>query len=419
MISLDDHLTRIRSVLVPLGTEKRATTAAHGCIVREPVVSAIDLPPWPNSAMDGYAVHAEDLAEASTSNPITLPVVGDIAAGDTAQHVLAPGSAMRIMTGAAIPAGCSAVVPLEKTAHWDESAPTAGAALAHEVTFLEPASSKANIRAAGEDVRQGSTIIEPGTLLTPNRVAALAAIGVADVLVSKQLRVAVMSTGSELVPLGHALQFGQIHDSNGPLLAALVEEFGAQLVMQQRVDDDADKLRTALTDAQSTADVIILTGGASVGAYDTTREVFEGTGGNGSVQFDKVAMQPGKPQGFGRLDDGTYVFALPGNPVSVWVSWYVIVEPALRTLLGRADADPLWHLVSVAEGWKSPEGREQFMPVRIVSGPGEPLRIVPAGSRGSGSHLAASLAQATGIARVPVAISEVRENEMVLMRGLS
>lgn len=421
MISVDDHLERILASLSPVEAEHVSVNAAVGRVLRAAVVSSIDLPPWPNSAMDGFAVNSSDLEAASPTSPVTLPVTADIAAGSTEPLTLVAGSVMRIMTGAPIPSGCTAIVPIEHTAEFDQAAPTTNAPLKATVTFTAAVGERAHIRGRGEDVSAGHTVLAEGQLLTPNRIAAATAVGVTEVKVARRVRVAVISTGTELVAAGQTLRFGQIHDSNGPLLRALCAGAGTEVVSQQCVADDEDALRRAISIASDTADVLVLTGGASVGAHDTTRAVLDAQGEPESetpnslrrVRFDKVAMQPGKPQGFGVLDSGTAVFALPGNPVSVWVSFHVFVAPALRALTGEVADVPEWQQLRVASGWTAPLGREQFMPVRIHSNHAEPLSVEPASAKGSGSHLAATLAQASGVARVAADVDQVRENDLV------
>lgn len=421
MRTVDEHLSVVLDALTPVESEVVPLRSATARVARADVASSIDLPPWPNSAMDGYAVWSADLASASDGSPVTLPVVGDIPAGDMTTHSMTAGHAMRIMTGAPVPSGCDAVVPLEKTADWDASAQTAGAAAPSSVTFVAPTSEGANVRGQGEDTRQGQRVIAAGQLLSPSACAAAAAIGVAELTVARPVRVGIISTGSELAPVGGPLGFGQIYDSNGPLLEALSAGCGVDVVSRQSVADDPQLLSATIRSAQRGIDVLILTGGASVGAFDATREVLDRAHGNSElhrVEFVSVAMQPGKPQGFGVLDNGTVVFALPGNPVSVWVSFHLFIEPALRILQGRTDAQPAWLPAQVAQGWRSPVGREQFMPVITTSASGERLTVAAASARGSGSHLAATLAQATGIARIPAEVTDVAAGDTVLMRGL-
>ncbi len=424
MRSIDQHLNLILETITALEPQTVALGDAHLRTLRTSVASSVDLPPWPNSAMDGYAVKTTDLESASSDNPITLPVLDDIPAGTTTQTTVQSGTALRIMTGAPIPEGCDAVVQLEKTLEWNETHPTADAPLPASITFTEPVVMGLNIRQQGEDIHAGETVLEAGEKLFANRIAALAAVGVNEVAVEKAVKVAIISTGTELVDIGQTLEFGQIYDSNSTLLAALARESGAEVCLQTHVSDDAAALRDTVVKAQKVADVIILTGGASVGAHDTTRFVLDKALPQTeehdlrSIEFTKVAMQPGKPQGFGQLSDGTYVWALPGNPVSVWVSFLMFVEPALVKLQGATNYLPAWQPVHVSHGWRSPKDREQIMPICITSNSGENITVAPVTSKGSGSHLAATLGLATGIVRIPAEVTEVSENDVVLMRGL-
>lgn len=425
MRSIDDHLHHVLRTIQPRGSVDVPLAQAMGRITRQSIISTVDLPPWPNSAMDGYAVKSSDLINASPEQPVSLPVSGDIPAGATSRQQLIPKTAMRIMTGAPIPEGCDAIIPLEKTLEWNEHNPTPDAPLLKEVSFTHAPGLTTHIRAQGEDISRGATVLESGVMLSPNRIAALAAVGSTTVRVALRTRVAVISTGTELVEIGKPLDFGQIYDSNSELLSALIQQQGGEVSLQEHVEDNAAALRECITRAQQCSDVIILTGGASVGAYDTTRLVLDhslGTDGDNSelrrVEFTKVAMQPGKPQGFGQLDDGTYVWALPGNPVSVWVSFYMFVEPALNKLAGLENIQASWQPVLVSAGWGSPDGREQIMPITVTSENGKPVTVAPATVKGSGSHLAATLAHATGMARVPAEVTHISENDVVLMRGV-
>lgn len=427
MISVDHYQALIFEQLHRLETETIPLGRALHRTLRAAVASSVNLPPWPNSAMDGYAVRLSDLSEASPESVCELPVVADIAAGDTREYVLAPGTTMRIMTGAPVPTGCDAVVPLEATTAWVQGMKTADAPLPAVMGFAAAVNDGQNIRPRGDDIHAGDQIAAAGEVLTPNRLAACAAAGTSDVVVSRIPKVAIISTGTELVPAGHELAFGQIYDSNGPLLTALVTNEHVEVVSCRHVEDDAQALLQAVTSAQQMADVIILTGGASVGAYDTSRLVLDGElRGHEplacdelrSIRFHQVAMQPGKPQGFGALSDGTVVWSLPGNPVSVWVSYFVFIEPALRKLQGRENYLAPWQHARASEGFRSPLGREQFMPVVLEYDETHQLTAAPAARKGSGSHLAASLGQATGVARVSATMNEVQPGDSLLVRGI-
>jgi molybdopterin molybdotransferase len=309
---------------------------------------------------------------------------------------------------------------------WDPAAPTAGAAAPVSVDLDRPVVPGRHVRRHGEDVRAGQRVAAAGEHLAPHRLAALAATGIAAVQVRHRPRVVVVSTGSELVAPGAPVRRGQIPDSNGPLLAALVGASGAEVAHRGRVSDDPAELRAVLEATRGSSEAVVLTGGASVGAHDVARLVLapdspggQATGSPASpVRFDRVAVQPGKPQGFGVLPDGRPVWSLPGNPVSAWVSYLLFVEPGLWAMQGRRNPVPAWHPATADGGWRSPPGREQFVPVRLVSAPGEAPRVAQATERGSGSHLAGRLARATGLARVPAATDEVSAGDTVLYRAL-
>lgn len=371
---------------------------------------------------------------------------------------MAPGQAARIMTGAPLPTDADAVVPLEDTVGWDPTAPTAGTARPDHVALSSPVTAGRHVRPRGDDVRTGHRVAVTGQELTPHRLSAVAAAGIAEVAVRSRPRVVVVSTGSELVAPGEPVRRGQIPDSNSQLLTALVRASGGEVVHRGQVSDDPAQLRDLLESTVATSDAVIVTGGASVGAHDVARLVLApdavggvplegrspGTGspdagyhtpgrargGTGSpsappteiddrvVRFDRVAVQPGKPQGFGLLPDGRPVWSLPGNPVSAWVSYLVFVEPGLLAMQGRAKPLADWQPVTADEGWRSPPRREQFVPVRVVSSPGEAPRVAQATERGSGSHLAGRMARATGLARVPATTTEVSAGDTVLYRAL-
>ena len=427
MISVDDYAASILAQLGTLPAEQVDLNQALGRLLRADVHAQVTLPPWPNSAMDGYAVHALELRGASAESPATLPVVADIEAGSTTKFVLEAGTAARIMTGAPIPQGCTAVVAVERVQGWDPAIHTVNVMPPAEVTFIESTAEGANIRLAGEDALAGDLVLPAGERLTAPRIAACAAAGASTVSVSRHVRVGIITTGTELVEPGRELEWGQIYDSNGPLVRGMVETVGAEVVSITRVPDDAPELFAAVREASTSCDVIILTGGASVGAYDTTRLVLDRSYVSDDdpvadefrrVTFQSVAMQPGKPQGFGVLDSGARVWALPGNPVSVWVSFQMFIEPALAALQGSLTPATSWIAATAAQSWKSPTGREQFMPVIVASASGETLKVAPASARGSGSHLAASLGRMTAMARVAAEVTEVAEGDTVLVKGL-
>ena len=398
MRTVDEHRAAALALVAPLPVVDVGLDQARGYVLAADVLAPGPVPAWDNSAMDGYAVRAADVAAATTDRPVALTVVADLAAGSAAVPHVSPGTAARIMTGAPVPPGADAIVPVELT--------DGGTAL---VRVREPVDPGTHVRRAGDDVREGAVVLAAGTLLAERHVAAAAAVGIALLSVHRRPRVAVLSTGSELVPPGEALDRGQIPDSNSFLLAAAVAAAGCTAIRLAAVPDDADLLRAALAAQDGAVDAVITSGGVSVGAYDVVKEVLSGMGG---VEFVAVAMQPGKPQGLGRLPGGTPVFCLPGNPVSVYVSFEVLVRPALLRLRGLSRTDRPTEFAVALDGWRTPPGRAQYMPVALEREDGL-LRARRAVPGGSGSHLVAGLARADGLAIIPVDVDEVRPGDLV------
>ncbi|WP_030546401.1 gephyrin-like molybdotransferase Glp [Streptomyces albus] len=487
MWSVDEHLADILRHIQPLEPLELQLLDAQGCVLVEDVTAAVALPPFDNSSMDGYAVRTADVADATEESPAVLTVIGDIAAGSGRLPTIRPGEAARIMTGAPLPPGADTVVPVEwtdggagggpATAMTAHSAAPEGAA--GEVRVHRPAEAGAHIRSRGGDVSAGSPVLSAGTLLGPPQIGLLAAIGRATVRVRPRPRVVVMSTGSELVPPGTQPGPGQIHDSNSFALTAAARDAGAIAYRVTAVADDAASLRSAVEDQLLRADLVVTSGGVSVGAYDVVKEAFSGdapedlpadqsadrpaepgaetdarpetgepgterapggaaeTGaaaatpavettepgatpaataapGPGRVDFRKLAMQPGKPQGFGRVGpDRTPLLALPGNPVSAYVSFELFVRPAIRALMGFAPDGRETIRAICPEGIaSSPEGKRQFLRGRYADG-----LVTPVG--GPGSHLVKALADADALIVVPEDTTSVPpggEVEAILLR---
>ncbi len=393
MIGVQQHLDRILATVKVIRPFEQGVLDAQGCVLAEDVAARGSLPGFTNSAMDGYAVHAQDVAGASPDAPVVLPVVNDIAAGNTAPLSLAPGQTMRIMTGAPMPRGADAVVPVEATD---------GGVVRVQVSV--PSTVGQHVREEGDDVHAGDVVLRRGTLLGPGQIALLAAAGLSRIRVVPRPRVVILSTGDELVEVGASPSFGQIVDSNSVMLSAAVTAVGATPFRVGGVPDDARVLRETLEGQLVRADAIVTTGGVSMGAYDTVKEVLSRVG---TMQFDKVAMRPGMPQGFGVLGEGAVpVFTLPGNPVSALVSFHVFVAPALRALAGRPE--PSWppgYLPAVAaERFTSVPGKMEF--VRVVL---DEDRARLAG--GQGSHMLGSLAAADALAVIPEDVVEVQPGD--------
>ncbi|WP_328762999.1 MULTISPECIES: molybdotransferase-like divisome protein Glp [unclassified Streptomyces] len=428
--SVDEHLADVLAAIRPLEPIELQLLDAQGCVLVEDVTVPVALPPFDNSSMDGYAVRTADVQGASGEFPAVLTVIGDVAAGSGELPTVGPGQAARIMTGAPLPPGAEAVVPVE----WTDGGTGGGAAAGMtpasaapegaggEVRVHRAAEPRAHVRARGSDVQAGDLALAAGTVLGPPQIALLAAIGRGAVRVRPRPRVVVLSTGSELVQPGESLAAGTIYDSNSFALAAAARDAGAIAYRVGAVADDADTLRSTIEDQLIRADLLVTTGGVSVGAYDVVKEALSSVGGEedgadgGRMDFRKLAMQPGKPQGFGTIGpDHTPLLALPGNPVSSYVSFELFVRPAIRTLMGLPDvARPSVRATLKAdEALGSPAGRRQFL--RGTYDP-ESGTVSPVG--GSGSHLIAALAHADSLIVVPEDVTSAEpgaELEVVLL----
>ncbi|MFD3897332.1 gephyrin-like molybdotransferase Glp [Streptomyces cellulosae] len=424
--SVDEHLNDILATVRPLDPIELNLLDAQGCVLVEDVTVPVSLPPFDNSSMDGYAVRVADVAGASEEYPASLEVVGDVAAGAADLVHVGPGQAARIMTGAPLPPGAETVVPVEWTDGGLGEGPASGMrarSLAPEgaggqVSVYRPAPARAHVRAEGSDVRAGDRVLEAGTVLGPPQISLLAAVGRGTVRVRPRPRVVVLSTGSELVQPDEPLRPGQIYDSNSFALTAAARDAGAIAYRVGAVADDAETLRDTIEDQLVRADLMVTSGGVSVGAYDVVKEALSHAGdedepGSG-VEFRKLAMQPGKPQGFGTVGpDHTPLLALPGNPVSSYVSFELFVRPAIRTLMGLKDVHrPRVRAELRAEkALTSPKGRRQFLRGRYADGV-----VTPVG--GAGSHLVAALARANALVVVPEDVEDVApgtEVEVVLL----
>jgi len=391
--TVDEHLAEVLSVVQPLAPLELSLLDAHGCILAEDVVAKGPVPSFDNASMDGYAVRVADLATV----PVTLPVTGDVAAGPASPVRVQPGLCVRIMTGAVMPAGADAVVPVE----WTDG----GVA---QVRIDRRPDAGAYVRRAGEDVVAGEVVLTDGSHLGSAQVGLAAAVGRSRLLVRPRPRVVVVSTGSELVEPGAPLAAGQIPDSNSIALTAAAVEAGAIAYRVGIVPDDPRRLLATLEDQLVRADVLITSGGVSVGAYDVVKEVLSRIG---TVGFHKVAMQPGMPQGFGTIGpESTPVFGLPGNPVSALVSFEAFVRPALRRMLGAQVIErPRVSARTTAE-LRSPVGKRSFLRVWVEVRDG--ARVVSPVS-GPGSHLIAGMARANALAVVPEDVERVADGSPV------
>ncbi|MGW4365311.1 molybdopterin molybdotransferase MoeA [Nocardia takedensis] len=390
--SVDEYRAVIDGLLTPLAdrpVESVPVPEALGRLLAADTRAPVDLPVFRNSAMDGYAVRADSVVVA----PVTLPVRGVVAAGDPGLEPLARGTAVKVMTGAPLPPGADCVIPVEDT-DGDAAA----------VTVRRGRTAGEFVREPGTDVRAGDRLVAAGTLLAPRHIAALAAVGLAQVDVRVTVRTAVISTGDELVAAGQPLSPGQIYNSNGIALAAALRADGVTVVSVAHSSDDPAVFGELLAAATRSADLVLTTGGVSQGDFEVVKEVLGARGGT----FGSVAMQPGGPQGLTVLD-GVPVLSFPGNPVSTMVSYEVFARPVLRALAGLPPV-PEYDTV-LTEPIRSPAGRRQFLRGRRT----------PAGVEsvsGPGSHLVAGMAAADLLIDVPAEATELPAGAPVRVREL-
>jgi molybdopterin molybdotransferase len=395
--SVDEHIERILESITPLPPYDQPLLEALGLPSSEQIASTVDLPGFDNSAMDGYAVIYDDVASATGESPVHLPVVGEAAAGQTKLFALSPGTAVRIMTGAPVPQGADTVIPVEAT---DGGVATVRI---HGTSTLGQ-----HIRRQGEDVLAGDVLLGEGTVLGPRQLGLLASIGVAQVRTRPRPRVVIMSTGSELREPGTPLGHDSIYDANSYMLAAAARQAGAIAYRVGIVSDDPQEFADALSDQLVRADIVVTSGGVSKGQYDVVKEVL---GELGTVQFGEVAMQPGKPQGFGVVgEDATPIFTLPGNPVSSYVSFEVFVVPAIRRMMGRTPYRRPLVRALCQQGFSSALHKRQFVRAQFeIDGQG--AHVTPVG--GHGSHLIGDLSEANALIVVPEDVDRVDPGSMV------
>lgn len=400
LLTVEQYLDELLA-LVRLDQEMVEVSLADavGRVLARTATSPVSIPVFDNSAMDGYAVRFADVRVV----PARLAVVGDVPAGSAADPAAGPGECVRIMTGAPLPGFADTVVPVEDTQAVGESI----------LVGRVPARVGAHVRRAGEDIAAGAHLADPGTQVTPGLAGALAAAGMTRVPVRRPPVVAVCATGDELVRDGSALKRGQIYESNSVTVSGSLQRHGARVGRADLVGDSPEALIAWLDAAATDSDLVVLTGGASVGAYDVVRDVLSE---HAHGVFRHVRVQPGKPQGWAVWPGGTPVVSLPGNPVSALLSCEVFVAPLLDTMLGRP---PRPWLTAVAQsGWSSPAGRRQLVPVRLSTSTDGVLFAAPAHALGSGSHLVSALAVADGYAMVPEDATEVVPGERVPVRFL-
>lgn len=403
MRSVEEHRALVLDGVEPLPAVSTPLLDAVEQVLAEDVVAPWPLPSFDNSSMDGYAVRAADVASAGESTPVTLRVLGDAAAGSGAGASVEPGTAVRIMTGAPMPPGADAVVPVE--------ASDGGTTTVRLSRSVEPGT---YVRRAGDDVPEGTVVLRAGDVVTDRGVAVLASVGRAEVAVHARPRVVVIATGDELVDAGTVPAYGQIVDSNGVMLTACARSAGAVGIRAPRVRDVDDEVRAALDRAAAEADVVVTSGGVSMGAFDTMKAVLTASG---EVEFTKVAQHPGMPQGFGRLGARRVpIVTLPGNPVSSWISFQVYVRPLVRRLLGFADVVPTTEPAVCLSPFDSPGGKQQYVRAQLTVDADGTRRVAPVG--GQASHVVGALALADALVVVPPEQTRVEAGDTVQVLDL-
>ena len=394
LLSVDAYQAAILAAISPLPPVSLELAEADGCVLAEDVTAAVSLPSFDNSSMDGYAVQAADTTHSSERKPLTLEVTAEIAAGDTGAYQLASGTAIKIMTGARMPAGADAVVPVE----WTDGG-------GKRVEIYRPVAAGNAVRYVGGDATEGETLLTKGMRLRPMQIAVAASAGRKMIKVRPRPRVVVLSTGNELTEPGTPLVPGQIWDSNSYMLAAAAREAGAVTSRRAVLPDDPAGVLPALEAQLSEADLLVTTGGVSMGGeHDVVKAALRELG---TVAFRKVAMQPGMPQGFGTLGEGRVpIFTLPGNPVSAYVSFQLFVRPAIAALQDTGDLRLPVARATLTGPVRSPEGRRSFLRGVLTGGQVAPLS-------GQGSHQIAALGRANALIVVPDDTTRLPEGETV------
>ena len=396
MDPVETHLARVLAAIRPVEPARLGLEAAEGTVLAADAAAMTPLPSFDNSSMDGYAVHAADIAAATAEAPVTLPVTDQIPAGDTRALTVAPGTCVRIMTGALFPAGADAVVPVELT--------DGGA---DQARFSRPVVKGYSIRRRGDDVAEGDVLLPAGTRLGPAQIALLAASGHGSVLARAAPRVAVLATGNELSEPGSPLVAGQIWESNSYMLAAAVRQAGGTAT-RRRAGDDPEEVLAVIGVLSAQADLLITSGGVSMGGEHDVVKAALSRSGLGTITFRKVAMQPGMPQGFGVVGpDQTPILTLPGNPVSAFVSFWLFGRPALDALQGLTPQPAPARRAQLASPVRSPQGRRSYL--RGVLG-ADGATVTPL--TGQGSHQLGALGRANALIVVPEEVASMAAGEL-------
>jgi molybdopterin molybdotransferase len=398
MQSVDSYLSEVLAAIRPLPPRQLGLDEADGAVLTEDVAAAWPLPPFDNSAMDGYAVVAADVAAATPERPVTLPVRAEVAAGDTGRHELAAGDCIKIMTGALLPPGADAVVPVE----WTDGGPAGG-----QVAITRPAEPGNAIRRTGGDAAAGDVLLTAGTRVGPVQLGLLAAAGHGTVTARPRPRVTLISTGNELTEPGQPVAPGQIWESNSRMLAAAARQAGFAARRHPIVPDDKATVLAALEDALADADLLVTTGGVSMGGeHDVIKAALADLG---TVGFRKIAMQPGMPQGFGMVGPaGTPIFTLPGNPVSAYVSFQLFVRPVASVFQDLRPERLASGRAVLSASVRSPRERRSFLRGILDRSAGTVTAV-----SGQASHQLASLARANALIIVPESVTELPEGSDV------
>lgn len=393
MLTVEEARALVLARFHPLETEEAPLTEALGRVLAEDALAREASPPFANSAMDGYALRSADTHHASPQNPVRLRLVGEVPAGSVYPSVVQTGEAVRILTGAPLPDGADAALQQELTEVADGW-----------VTMTQPVAPETNVRHAGEDARPGMLLARAGAELGPAEIALLASLGVSPVRVTRRPRVAILATGDELAPLGQPLKPGQIHESNTPYLIAAVTRAGGAPTALGIAPDRAEALREKLALAREGFDLVITSGGVSVGDYDLVKQMLSE---QGSMEFWRVRMRPGKPLAFGALGE-TPLLGLPGNPASAAVTFELFGRPAIRRMLGAAQVERPLIEVILEDGEQRRSDRRHFVRVRLASRGG---RLVARPTGEQESHLISSLQGATALLIVPEGEGVIRAGD--------
>jgi len=396
LVPLETARETVLSQIHPLPPIELPLTDAFGCVAATDIKAAVDLPEFASSGMDGYAVRAADVASATPGSPAELTVVGRAMIGHRPEATVGTGEAVQIATGAPIPSGADAVVPIENTELPDDDL----------VRLFEAVDEGRHVRPKGEDVQEGTVLVPAGKRLGAPELGLLANAGVPHPLVHPRPRVIVLSTGDELVPPTESPSFGQVRDANAYTLFGALREVGAIPVLAGIVRDDPEALKEAVFSYEIQADAFVSSGGVSVGERDVVKAAFFK---HGDIAFSKVAMQPGMPQGFGFIE-GKPFFGLPGNPVSVFVSFEMFVRPAMLKMMGRGHLGRPEVSAVLTHDVKGPRDKTVFARVELARG-ADGWRATPTGGRGS--NLISTVARANGLAVLPPGVGTASSGEKV------